>query len=93
MRRRIETDIDDLVVDGEAAFSDPRLDAASQLDRFAVHRRLAHDTLGVQHALVAVPALSIAGQSRRHESNPPVKAVFLRGLDELMELGSVVNAP
>src|SRR4029077_9828328 len=86
VRRRVEADVYDLVVDRKPALADPRFDAPAQLHRLAVNGRLSHNPLGVQHPLVAVPALAVTGEPSGHEADAPVQSVLLGRAHELVEL-------
>ena len=72
MRRPVEAVIDDAVVQPDLVAADIRLDAADEMQILAEHRRLLHDAFAPQHAVVAVPGLAIAGQSRRNGADAAV---------------------
>ena len=87
----IEGHVDDLVMHGEATLADASLDPPAQLHRLAVHGRLPDHPLRPEHALVALPPFAVSGQARRHETDPAMQPVFLGRLDELVEIGRVVD--
>src|SRR5205807_656398 len=72
----VEPDLE-LVADREARLADPRLDPPPQHELLAEDGRLAHLALRPQHALVAVPALAVAGEPRGAARDAPVEPVRL----------------
>ena len=72
MRRPVEAVIDDAVVQPDLVRADLRFDAADEMQVLAEHRRLLHHAFGPEHAVVAVPALAVAGEPRRDGADAAV---------------------
>ena len=77
VRGRVEADVLDRVVDTHARLADTSLDPPAQQELLAEHGGLEHLALRPQHALLAVPALAVAGQARRAVRHAPVQAEAL----------------
>jgi len=71
--------------------ADPGFDPPPELHGLAEHGRLANDAFRPQHALVALPPLAITGQAGGHEPEPAMEPLPLGWLDELVEVGRVVQ--
>src|SRR5262249_27226665 len=75
---RVVADVDDLVVNDQARLADARLDRPLQQQLLAEDARLQHLALGEEDAVVRVPALAVADETRGTARDAPVQAVALR---------------